>query len=116
MAKGKAKAKAKAVETAPSDEKWRAESDARTLREAEEIKGDRGRLGKAAAHAKDQVEQNAKVAGLHKRGVISNAVLNRIKGFTQSQGAAGAAGAAGDAGAAGASVATPAAVPPPDGA
>lgn len=86
MAKGKPAGKAKIA--VPSDDKWRAESDHRTLREAEEIKGDKGRLGAAAAHAKEQMEANAKVAGLHKRGIISDKVLDRIKGFAQPPAAA----------------------------
>jgi ABC-type thiamine transport system ATPase subunit len=96
MAKGK---KTTSIAAADPDAKWRAESDHRTLREAEEIKGDKNRLGAAAAHAKSQVEQNAKVAALHKRGLISNKVLNRIKGFfTPDQGAQNPTSMAPDAG------------------
>lgn len=38
------------------DKKWEVESDARTLREAEEIKVDSGRFKKAAAELKKQAE------------------------------------------------------------
>ncbi|CDN87327.1 hypothetical protein BN948_01747 [Hydrogenophaga intermedia] len=44
------------------DEEWRAESDARTLIEAEKIKADAKRLEKARAWAAKQVQDAAAVA------------------------------------------------------
>lgn len=44
------------------DEKWRAESDARTLVEAENIRGDRKRLKAALAEVRKQREALSKVA------------------------------------------------------
>jgi hypothetical protein len=43
------------------DRQWQAESDARTLMEAEKIKADRVRLGAAKAHAVRQVKVMTKI-------------------------------------------------------
>ena len=44
-----------------SDQQWRAESDARTLMEAEQIKADRTRLGAAKKHAQKLANDATKV-------------------------------------------------------
>lgn len=45
----------------PDERKWRAESDARTLSEAEEIRADKARHLRAKVHAKKQVEKLQKI-------------------------------------------------------
>jgi len=49
-------------EEAKQEEKWRAESDARTLMEAEKIKADKTRYAKAQAIAKEQAAALLKVS------------------------------------------------------
>jgi hypothetical protein len=71
-AKAKAKTKVPVKKAAPAkaanpmgmDAKWQAEQDARTLMQAEEIKADKGRLGKAKAHASKQAAAATRVAKL----------------------------------------------------
>lgn len=45
------------------ERRWQAESDLRTLQQAEEIKGDRGRLNMAKRFAAQQVKVLSKVTG-----------------------------------------------------
>jgi hypothetical protein len=45
------------------DNRWRAESDLRTLRDAEEIKADSSRVRAAKSEAKKQMNALSKVAG-----------------------------------------------------
>jgi len=54
--------------SAASDEsKWKAESDARTLCEAEAIKSDKGRMGKAAKAAKQMAkDKNVEAMAMRK--------------------------------------------------
>lgn len=70
--KGKAYGKKKTANKKPSapkisgpsmhdEAKWRAESDSRTLMQAEEIKRDRARMKAAQAQAKKQMEELARV-------------------------------------------------------
>lgn len=56
-----AKGKTGSISTV-SDEDWRAESDLRTLIEAEKIKKDKKRFAAAQAKAKDQMMEAAYVA------------------------------------------------------
>lgn len=46
------------------DKKWQAEDDARTLMRAEEIKADKGRLGKAKSVAAQQAKAAARIGKL----------------------------------------------------
>jgi len=46
-----------------SDKRWRAESDLRTLRDAEEVKADSSRMHAAKAEAKKQMQALSKVSG-----------------------------------------------------
>lgn len=48
------------------DDKWRAESDLRTLRDAEEIRMDKARVARAQSVARDQMKALSKVAGPEK--------------------------------------------------
>ena len=54
-----------------SDKKWQAECDARTLIEANEIRKDPKRHAAAVAHAKEQLENVAKVIGDQPTGAKS---------------------------------------------
>ncbi len=51
----------KSSEMPVSEKDWRAENDARTLIEAERIKLDKGRYGKAQEHAKAESEALRKI-------------------------------------------------------
>jgi hypothetical protein len=69
--KATAKPKAKKANSMPKaspmtamDKRWQAESDARTLIEAEKIKADRTRLKNAKTHAANQARDAAKVVKL----------------------------------------------------
>lgn len=66
-------AKSKAV-VAPSEDDWRAESDARTLIQAQEIRNDRGRYRRAKAQLHKQAD--AATGAAKKEGVS----LGRIRG------------------------------------
>ena len=52
------------VNASMSDENWKAENDARTLMDAEEIKRDAARLRKAKAVAKKKASEASAVAGI----------------------------------------------------
>ncbi len=65
------------------DKKWRAESDARTLADAEAIKADKARFSAAQAAAKRMLEeQETKAMAMHKvaHGAISRGTMARVKG------------------------------------
>jgi len=68
-----------AVALSPSDKKWRAQDDARTLATAEEIKMDSARLNLAQSAAKTMAEEEAK------RAQAMRKIAGQKKGSTSSK-------------------------------
>lgn len=63
----------------PSDDQWKVEDALRTLSRAEEIKSDPELMKKVRGLAEDKVEDFAKIAGLAKRGLISDKQAERMR-------------------------------------